>query len=40
MAKMQIRKGDRVKVMRGNERGKEGTSSASTARRTAWWSRA
>lgn len=24
MAKMQIRKGDRVRVMRGNERGKEG----------------
>lgn len=25
MAKMQIRKGDRVRVLRGNERGKEGT---------------
>jgi large subunit ribosomal protein L24 len=25
MAKMLIRKGDRVRVMRGNERGKEGT---------------
>lgn len=25
MAKMQIRKGDRVKVMRGNHRGQEGT---------------
>jgi large subunit ribosomal protein L24 len=25
MAKLQLRKGDRVKVMRGNDRGKEGT---------------
>jgi large subunit ribosomal protein L24 len=25
MAKMKLRKGDRVKVLRGNERGKEGT---------------
>jgi large subunit ribosomal protein L24 len=25
MAKMKIRKGDRVRVLRGNERGKEGT---------------